>query len=138
MPRAGTSSGLARELIELIRLEGTAGTAGVVLVGAEGGRDDAVSLLQAAGIHVSRVAVYRTIPMPASATKRDLASDGIEIVLLASPSAVTGLVGCASLPRSVQIVTIGPTTSAAAVAAGLVITAEAARPTFEGILEAIV
>lgn len=136
--REGTSSGLARELIRLLRREGRVAAAHVVVVGAAGGRDAAAVMLEVAGVNVRRMAVYRTIPAPATATRRDLAADGIEIVLLASPSAVTGLLGRALVPGSVRVVTIGPTTSAAARAAGLVIAAEAVRPTLEGILEAIV
>jgi uroporphyrinogen-III synthase len=137
VPRAGTASGLARTLLRLLRREGTMETAQVVVLAAEGGRQDVVTLLQAAGVQVTRILVYRTIPATATAAKRDLAAEGIDFVLLASPSAVTGLLGRAVLPQSVRVITIGPTTSAAAIAAGLAITAEAARPTLDGILEAI-
>ena len=136
--RGGTSADLGRELIEHLRHERSMFNARVVAAGAADGRDDAAAIIARAGIPVTRVAVYRTIPAPATASKRDLAAEGIEIVLLASPSAVTGLLGSATLPRAAQVITIGPTTSAAAAAAGLSITAEAARPTLEGILEAIV
>lgn len=133
-----TAMGLARELVAVARSVGTAGPVHVVIAGAAGGRADVAATLRAGGIQVTQVAVYRTIPAPAAVTKRDLSIDGVEIVLLASPSAVTGLLHLATLPPSVRIITIGPTTSRAAVAAGLVVAGEAREPTFEGILEAIV
>jgi uroporphyrinogen-III synthase len=61
----------------------------------------------------------------------------VDDVLLASPSAVTGLVNCAVLPKVVRVITIGATTSAAAVAAGLSVTAEARWPNLDGMLEAM-
>lgn len=137
VPRAGTAIGLARTLLRMLRREGTMETAQVVVLAAEGGRQDVATVLQAAGVQVTSILVYRTIPAAATAAKRDLAAEGIEFVLLASPSAVTGLLGRAVLPHSVRVITIGPTTSAAAIAAGLAITAEAARPTLDGILEAM-
>jgi len=91
--------------------------------------------LTAAGITTRRVDVYRTAPVPPLARKRELAADGVDDVLLASPSAVTGLVNCAVLPKEARVITIGPTTSAAATAAGLRVTAEARWPNLDGMLE---
>ena len=136
--QVNTAVGLAHELADAVRSRGGATPARVVLAGPAGGRHDATMVLAAAGVAVTEVAVYRTVPAPVAATKRDLAADGVEIVLLASPSAVTGLLHLALLPASARIITIGPTTSTAAIAAGLVVAGEARHPTFEGILEAIV
>ncbi len=60
---------------------------------------------------------------------------GADNVLLASPSAVTGLMNQVDLDIPVNIFTIGPSTSAAARANGLVVTAEAATPSLHGLLE---
>ena len=93
--------------------------------------------LAAAHITTRRVDVYRTSPVPPLARKRELAADRVDDVLLASPTAVTGLVNCAVLPKEVRVFTIGPTTSAAATAAGLSVTAEARWPNLDGMLEAM-
>lgn len=136
--RENTAIGLAGQLAAALREPASTGQVRAVIAAAATGSDDAAALLSAAGLAVTQVAVYRTVPAPAARTKRDLAADGVEIVLLASPSAVTGLLRLAVLPASARVITIGPTTSTAATAAGLVVAGEAKRPTFDGILEAIV
>lgn len=136
--RENTSVGLANNLAEMFRNDAATKRVRVVMAATATGNDDAAALLGAAGMMVTQVAVYRTVPAPAAATKRDLAADGIEIILLASPSAVIGLMHLAVPPASARVITIGPTTSKAATAAGLVVAGEAKQPTFEGILEAIV
>ena len=132
-----TATGLGRQLAAILANTNTGTTRQVVMVGAVGGRTDADDELVAAGAAVTRVDVYRTIPVPLVATKRDLTDDGVEDVWLASPSAVQGLLNCALVPRTTRVITIGPTTSAAAIAAELPVSAEAARPTFEAMLEAM-
>ena len=57
--------------------------------------------------------------------------------VLASPSAVTGFVNQVDIDIPVNIFTIGPSTSAAARAQGLAVTAEAREPSLAGILEAM-
>jgi uroporphyrinogen-III synthase len=133
---ASTSEALGAELAALLR-SGPSAARSVLVAGAAGGRQDAEMELIAAHITTRRVDVYRTTPVPPSARKREFKADGLDDVLLASPSAVTGLVNCAVLPKDARVVTIGPTTSAAAVAAGLGVTAEARWPNFEGMLEAM-
>lgn len=130
-----TSAGLGRELARVLRDEDGAAAGKVVVAGAEGGRKDVEQTLRGAGFPAVRVNVYRTIPAPPSRTKRDLESDRIDDVLLASPSAVTGLLNTATVPAAARVITIGPTTSAAARAAGLRVTAQAGRPNLEGMLE---
>ena len=129
-----TAAGLGRALCE--RLAETV-PARVVIAGAAGGRRDVEAALAAVAAVVTRVDVYRTVPAPPTADKRDLATEGVDVVLLASPSAVVGLVNRAVLSGTAQIITIGPTTTAAAVAAGLTVAAEAHRPDLEGMLEAL-
>lgn len=135
-PRA-TAAALGAALGELLQDAGTAATTRVVIAGALGGRDDAQDALAAQGVSVTRINVYRTRPSPAVERPRDLAVIGIDDVLLASPSAVTGLLNTAIVPDGARVITIGPTTSAAAIAAGLCVFAEARQPTFEGLLEAL-
>lgn len=118
------------------QLRGSVVGARIVVAGAAGGRTEAASVLTAAGATVVTIPVYRTIPV-SPRTKRDLGADGVDDILLASPSAVRGLINGAVLPPSARIVTIGPTTTAAAVAAGLTVDVESPRPDFEGMLEAI-
>ena len=70
-------------------------------------------------------------------TPIDLAGEGIGDVLLASPSAVQGLLNVASFPAETRIFTLGPTTTAAVVAAGLVVSGEAMRPDLDSLVEAM-
>lgn len=135
VPRQATSRGLGLELAALLGTEGR--EVEVVVVGAEGGREDADRALREAGATVTRLEVYRTTPAAANGVKLDLASDEVDDVLLASPSAVKGFVNRACGIEAVRIVTIGPTTTEAARAAGLTVAAEAQHPDFESLVEAI-
>ncbi|MEX2182660.1 MAG: uroporphyrinogen-III synthase [Gemmatimonadaceae bacterium] len=135
VPAEHTSEGLGWHLATILGRTNTGTKRQVVFVGAADGRTDAEPALTAQGAVVTRVDLYRTIPVPVATPKRDLADDGVEDVLLASPSAAQGLVNCAVVPRTARVITIGPTTSAAAVAAGLPVSAEAARPTFQAMLD---
>jgi uroporphyrinogen III methyltransferase/synthase len=83
----------------------------------------------------TRFDVYRTIPAPRLAAKRAMSSLGADNVFLASPSAVTGFMNQVDLDVPVSIYTIGPSTSAAARAAGLAVTAEASLPSLMGLVE---
>jgi uroporphyrinogen-III synthase len=111
--------------------------ASVVLALAANASDALERTLAAAGARCARFDVYRTIPAPAAASKRALSSLGAERVVLASPSAATGFVHQVDLDVPVAIYTIGPSTTAAARALGLAVTAEARDPSLEGILEAM-
>ncbi|MEW5916700.1 MAG: uroporphyrinogen-III synthase [Gemmatimonadota bacterium] len=131
----GTSLGLAFELLPL--LEACAANAKVVIAGATFGREDADAFLHSAGVLVRRVSVYRVVPWSSAGRKRDLSRRRVDAVLLASPSAVKGLINRVKLPLPAKVVTIGPTTSAAAEAAGLEIAAEAKSPSLASMLAAI-
>lgn len=141
VPAVATSAALGASLGAVLSEHAAGGDAPaparVVIAGAVEGRDDAVQALAARGIAATVVGVYRTVPRAAGAHRHDLASIGIDAVLLASPSAVTGLINAAVVPGDAQIISIGPTTTAAATAAGLRVTAEARLPTFEGMIEAL-
>ena len=93
--------------------------------------------LTRAGGDCLRINVYRTVPAAPAARKQALSLLGADKIVLASPSAVTGLVNRVELDAAVEIVSIGPSTSEAARAAGLSVTAEAPRPSLEGLLEAM-
>lgn len=133
--RGGTSRALGEELVAA--WGASASGRRVVVAGAEGGREDADTALAAAGATVMRINVYRTIPAPAIEPRRDLSREGRTDVLLASPSAVTGLLNRAVPGMATRLFTIGPTTSAAVVGAGLVVTGQAATPDLEGLMEAM-
>ncbi len=109
----------------------------VVLALAANASDALERTLAATGAHCARFDVYRTIPAPPAASKRALSSLGAERVVLASPSAASGFVHQVDLDVPVAIYTIGPSTTAAARALGLAVTAEAREPSLEGILEAM-
>ena len=109
----------------------------VVLALAANAGDTLERALARAGARCTRLDVYRTIPAPPAARKRTLSSLGAERVVLASPSAASGFVHQVDLDVPVAIYTIGPSTTAAARALGLAVTAEAREPSLEGILEAM-
>jgi uroporphyrinogen-III synthase len=131
--RGGTSRALGEELLAL--LGPNAPETRIVVAAGEGGRADAESALQTGGASVVRVDVYRTIAAPPVPARRDLAHDRIGDVILASPSALTGLLNQASLPAAVRIFTVGPTTTAAVLAAGLRVSGQATHPDLESLVE---
>lgn len=93
--------------------------------------------LKQAGGDCLRLNVYRTTPAVPETAKQALSKLGADKILLASPSAVTGLVNRLEFDAAAEILTIGPSTTRAARAAGLTVTAEAARPSLEGLMEAM-
>jgi uroporphyrinogen-III synthase len=135
MPSENTAAGLGRALAERCTPELGAPACRVVMAGARGGRNEAEWALRDAGVSVTRVDVYCTTPIPRVIRKRDFVAEPVDDVLLASPSAVTGLMNGAIIPSDVRVITIGPTTSDAVRSAGLRVFAEARYPTFHGMLE---
>jgi uroporphyrinogen-III synthase len=129
----GTAERLAETLLESGLLEDRPH---LLLALAENADNRLANALQGEA-RCTRLDLYRTIPAPAPAAKRPLSSLGADNVLLASPSAVAGFANQIDVDGPVDVFTIGPTTSAAARAHGLVVTAEARSPSLEGILEAI-
>jgi len=131
----GTGEALARDLAA--RLEG-AGPKRLVVAAADRARRHFEDVLGPAGHEVVRVAVYRTVPAPPRSPRVDLGSRGVDTILLASPSAVEGLLHQAVFSKErTSIISIGPSTTEAARAAGLEVTGEADRPTLEGLLKVI-
>lgn len=132
-----TLEGLTAELLGTTDSADASPGPHLVLAGARTGRREGVRALIERGWRVTTVAVYETVPAAATGRRVDLGAEHLDDILLASPSAVTGLRNLACLPTKVRIFTIGSTTTAAARAAGLVVTAEARRPGLDGLLEAM-
>ena len=131
----GTGAALARELLRRLPLRAESGPR-VVIAAAEGGRSDLEQQLEPRGVTVERFAIYRTEPGRPLARRERFASE-IDVVLVASPSAVVGLRARAELAPQIPIVTIGPTTTAAVKAAGMQVAAQAEHRSLEAMLEAI-
>jgi len=93
--------------------------------------------LAAAGAACPRFEVYRTYPTRPRRPKRRLSALRADTILFASPSAVEGFVNQVELDAAADVLTMGPSTSAAARAYGLTITGEARQRSLEGLLEAI-
>jgi uroporphyrinogen-III synthase len=132
-----TLEGLTAELLGTTASADASPGRHLVLAGARSGRRQGVQALLEHGWRVTVVAVYETVPAAPTGRRVDLGAEHLDDILLASPSAVTGLRNLACFPKNVRIFTIGPTTTAAARAAGLVVTAEARRPGLDGLLEAM-
>jgi uroporphyrinogen-III synthase len=117
----------------------TAAVPAVLLALAENAPATLERALSKAGARCTRLDVYRTIPLaaPPGSAKRALSALRADKIVLASPSAVTGLLLQVELDRDAEIYTIGPSTTAAARAAGLTVTAQAREPSLAGILEAM-
>jgi uroporphyrinogen-III synthase len=132
--RGGTAASLAATLVSDGDLERHSH---VLLAVAANAGDVLERTLTAAGARCTRFDVYRTVPAPPAGTKRAMSSLGADNVLFASPTAVTGFVQQVAIDVPVNVYTIGPSTTAAAHAHGLRVTAEAREPSLEGILEAM-
>lgn len=130
----GTAAALAATLVDIGDLQRRPR---VLLALAANAGDTLESPLSGAGAHCTRLDVYRTVPAPPAQPRRPLSSFRVDTIVLASPSAVTGFVNVVDVDVPVRVVTIGPSTTAAASGAGLAVAAEAREPSFEGILEAM-
>ena len=138
-------SGTARSLAEALAARlGTLTTDGpaharprFMIAVAENAGNILEETLEQVGGDCLRFNVYRTIPAAPTTPKQALSELGADKILLASPSAVTGLVNRLVLDAAAEVLTIGPSTTRAAHAAGLTVTAEAARPSLEGLMEAM-
>jgi uroporphyrinogen-III synthase len=133
----GTGRSLAEDLAAWHAEQPSSARMRVVVAAAEGGRRGLEEVLEPLGVQVLRFAVYSTVPAPPEDPRTDLASEGVDVIFLASPSAVQGLVARAVVPDTAQVISIGPTTTAAARAAGLQVAAEARQRDLDGLLEVI-
>jgi uroporphyrinogen-III synthase len=137
---------LARILIED---EGLGPGSRVLVPESEIARPELRRVLEAAGVAVDAVAVYRTVAEHPSRARPFLdaldAGTPPHAITFSSPSTVRGFLEMTG-PRGrgalagalVRIVTIGPTTSAAVRAEGLEVAAEARAPGERGLVEAVV
>jgi uroporphyrinogen-III synthase len=130
----GTAAALAATLVDAGDLERHPR---VLIAVAENAGDTLERTLEAAGATCTRLDVYRTVPAPEAEPRQPLSTLRVDNVVLASPSAVTGFVHLVAVDVAAKVYTIGPSTTAAALGAGLAVTAEAREPSFEGILEAM-
>ena len=128
----GTAASLAETLVPLLE-----GGDRVLLAVAENAGRGFETAVEAAGRTCTRLDVYRTMPSPPRAPRAASSSLGADNVFLASPSAVVGFVNRVRLDTAPGIFTIGPSTTAAALGAGLEVTGEAARPELGGLVEAM-
>jgi uroporphyrinogen-III synthase len=131
--RGGTATLLAATMLKAGVL---AGRPRLLLALAENADERLETALKDAA-RCTRLDLYRTIPAPGSGVKRAMSTLGADNVLLASPSAVIGFMNQVDIDIPINIFTIGPSTSAATRARGLVVTAEAANPSLPGMLEAM-
>ena len=138
---SGTARSLAEALADRIRDRATGDprNAGpkILIAVAENAGNLLQETLEQAGGDCLRLNVYRTMPAAPGNSKQALSELGADKILLASPSAVTGLLNRLEMDTAAEILTIGPSTSRAARAAGLTVTAEAARPSLDGLMEAL-
>ena len=128
----GTAAALARDLI------GAApGSPRTLLVLAENAATVLEDALSAAGHHIERIDVYRTIPKPERSPKLRFSTFSADWVFLASPSSSTGFTNQIDLDCDARFVTIGPTTTQAARTHGLDPLRQARTPSLSGLMEAI-
>ena len=94
--------------------------------------------LRGRGAQVDVVVAYRTATAEEAGPDLRAALDrGVDVATFASPSAVEAFVDLAGSQRDVPAVVIGPTTAAAARAAGLAVAGTAEPETTEGLAEAV-
>lgn len=130
---SSTGAALARELAARSDVSGSR----FVLALAENAGDALESALREAGAWVERFDVYRTLPAPPREPKLRVSALGATAVVFASPTAVTGFDNQVDIDKALQIVTIGPSTSAAVRARRWPVTAEAREPGVAGIIESM-
>lgn len=143
----GTAAGLAAALVRTAARRDPAAAAPsrpphAVLPGADIARPDLAAQLRAAGWTVEAVVAYHTARRPPPPAVAAAIADGVDAVVFASPSAVDGLAGGLDsagrrgLARA-AVVCIGPTTAAAAAAAGLPVAAVASAQSAAALVDAV-
>lgn len=109
---------------------------------AEGGREILLDGLRSIGAVIDPIRIYRSVPVSERDTDlcERLLRGEIDAVTAAAPSAVKGFMGAVGSDAAVKapIVSIGPVTTRAALAAGLTVAAEADDATTAGLVEAVV
>jgi len=130
--RGGTSAALCAELVPLL-----CDRERVVAALTEISDRSIETQLSATGATVRRIDVYRSGPVPAQEIRTPLSTAEVDLALLASPSAVAGLLNRAVVQASLPVLTIGPSTTASAHSAGLNVVAEARERSLDSMLEAL-
>ena len=122
------------EALEPIPVEGKR----VLVARAAEARDVLPDALRERGADVDVVALYDTVAETPTETEVAAAADA-DFVTFTSSSTVRNFVDSVGdrLPRKAKVISIGPITSEAARAAGLVVHAEAERHDIEGLVEAL-
>lgn len=127
----------AEGLVEAFRALDLAGQH-VLLPVSDRARDTLAAGLRAQGAHVEAVAAYRTVtPDDARQRLERTLAEGVDLVLLASPSAVDGLrQALGDRARGLAVAVIGPVTEQAARDAGLDVRIVASPATAPGLAAA--
>lgn len=98
-------------------------------------------VLSERGARVEQVTAYVTVPVAPSGQGLEELSIGVDVITFTSPSTVEGFVSLGpdwrGLIRRTAVATIGPTTTAAAMASGLGVHAEAEERTTAALVEAV-
>jgi len=131
----GTAESLGKTLLSVLSKNSQNSAPKILILLAENAGNVLEKILTEAGCKCTRINVYRTVPANTGAKKKPLSKFSVDKILLASPSAVTGFINQMDLDSSAEIFTIGPSTTRAAQAADLVVTAEASRPSLDGLME---
>lgn len=132
----GTLASLANALAE--RLAGT--QAALVHATADRGRDDLAELLVPLGHEVRRVPLYATLPASGLPVRPALAPEGLDApnaIVVASPSALEGLLAQRDVARDLPLVVLGPTTRDAAREADFTHITEASTRDVQGVARAL-
>ena len=110
----------------------------VLLPASDRARDTLARELRGQGAEVDTVVAYRTVPPSGAREGLERArAEGLDLVTLASPSAVEGLVAALGpRARTLAVAVIGPVTEQAARAAGLDVRVVASPATAEGLIAA--
>ena len=111
--------------------------AGVLLPGAADPRPELASALRDAGARPIPLPLYATRPASTAGERATFTREDIDAVLFASPSAVSGAFATATLPLDLPTACLGPTTAAAARAAGLTCVATSKTRDLDGLLTAL-
>lgn len=132
----------AEGLVDAMSLRADVEGARMLYPAAEGARDVLPAGLRALGAHVDVVPVYRTVPDwdGQGALRKLAASGGLDLVVVAAPSAVDALLEAlpAEHARRLPVACIGPVTARAARAAGFPVRVESNAATMEGLVQGIV
>jgi uroporphyrinogen III methyltransferase/synthase len=133
----GRGKGAAACLLERFPAPAGTRTGRVLLPRSAQGREELAEGLRRLGWEVEAVDAYRSV-IPSLDPDALAALEGADAIVFASPSAVEGffkLAGATALPATV--VSIGPTTSAAARTKGVQVAAEAASPSPDDLVAAL-